>query len=166
MTDLVMLTALLRGPAYGYALKKTAGLIFGSTAMHNNVIYPTLKKFTRKGWVEQNRVPGDRGQHRKQYRLTAAGRRFLLGQLATFGDREASDEGEFLLRVAAFDVLPKPRREAILASRKAFLRARAAQLSELQETARPSSFGAVALHRVQTLVENELRWVSALRYAE
>jgi hypothetical protein len=40
-------------------LKKTEGLIFGG-AMHNNVIYPSLKRFVRNGWVEQSTVPGDR----------------------------------------------------------------------------------------------------------
>jgi DNA-binding PadR family transcriptional regulator len=55
MNDLVLLAALLRQPAYGYALKKIAGLIFGNGAMHNNVVYPLLKKFTQNGWVEQTR---------------------------------------------------------------------------------------------------------------
>src|SRR5437762_1550826 len=110
MNDLVLLAALLRGAAYGYALKKTAGLIFGGAAMHNNIIYPLLKKFMRNGWVIQTSVQGDRGQQRKQYRITAAGRKYLLEQLAVFGDREASDEGVFLFRVALFDVLPKAKR--------------------------------------------------------
>jgi hypothetical protein len=62
MTDLVLLSALLGGPAYGYALKRTAGLIFGNGVLHNNVVYPLLKKFVASGWVEQTTVPGDRGQ--------------------------------------------------------------------------------------------------------
>ena len=89
---------MLQGPAYGYSLKKTAGLIFGNTAMHNNIIYPALKKFTRNGWVEQATVQGDRGQQRKQYRITVAGRKYLFEQLGMFGDREAGEEGAFLRR--------------------------------------------------------------------
>ena len=65
MNDLVLLAAMLAGPAYGYALKRTAGLIFGAGAMHNNVIYPALKKFVHNGWVSQLSVPGDRGHQRK-----------------------------------------------------------------------------------------------------
>jgi DNA-binding PadR family transcriptional regulator len=114
--DLVLLAALLGGPAYGYALKRTAGLIFGG-AMHNNVIYPSLKKFMRNGWVEQSSVPGDRGQQRKQYRITAVGKKYLLEQLATFGEREAADDAAFLFRVALFDALPKAKRGAIIAAR-------------------------------------------------
>src|ERR1700721_7627 len=114
MNDLVILTALLGGPAYGYALKKTAGLIFGNGALHNNVIYPSLKKFVQNGWVEQSRGPGDRGQQRKQYRSTAAGKKYLLGQIGTLDQHEAGDEGAFLLRVALFDVLPQGKRKGII----------------------------------------------------
>ena len=162
MNDLVLLATVLRSPAYGYALKKTAGLIFGSSAMHNNVVYPSLKKFMRNGWVEQTIVPGARGQQRKQYRLTAAGRRYLLEQLRTFGKREAAEEGAFILRLAFFDLLPKGKRAMIIADRKAFLVSRAEQFLELQRATAPKSFGAVALDRVSTLVRDELRWIGRL----
>ena len=75
----------------------------------------------RNGWLEQSSVPGDRGQQGKQYRITASGRKYLLEQLAIFGEREASDDGSFLFRVALFDALPKEKREAIIAARKSFL---------------------------------------------
>jgi DNA-binding PadR family transcriptional regulator len=162
MNDLVLLASLLGGPAYGYALKKTAGLIFGGTAMHNNVVYPSLKKFVRNGWVEQKSVPGDRGQQRKQYRITAAGKKYLFGQLASFGEREAADDGAFLFRVAFLDALPKARCYAIVAARKSFLTSRVQQLSELREMAQPSSFSALALGRVQAVIESELRWVQQI----
>jgi DNA-binding PadR family transcriptional regulator len=162
MNDLVLLAALLGGPAYGYALKKTAGLIFGSSAMHNNVVYPSLKKFMRNGWVAQATVQGDRGQERKQYRITASGKKYLLDQLGSFGEREAGDDGSFLFRVAFFDKLPERKREAILASRKSFLTSRAAQLSELRKATQSGSFGAIALSRVQNLIEGELRWIHEL----
>lgn len=162
MNDLVLLAALLRAPAYGYALKKTAGLIFGGSAMHNNVVYPSLKKFMRNGWVEQRAMEGSRGQQRKQYRITAAGRKYLLAQLGTFENRDAGEEGAFLLRLAFFDALPKRRREAIIAARKSFLTSRAARLAVLREATPAGSFGAVALERVQTLVADELRWIHKL----
>ena len=96
MTDLVLLTALLGGPAYGYALKRTAGLIFGNGVLHNNIVYPLLKKFVESGWVEPTTIQGDRGPQRKQYRITAVGKRYLLEQLATFGERDAANDGAFL----------------------------------------------------------------------
>jgi DNA-binding PadR family transcriptional regulator len=164
MNDLVLLAALLRAPAYGYALKRTAGLIFGANTMHNNLVYPSLKKFMRNGWVEQKSVPGDRGQQRKQYRITSTGRKYLLEQLASFGERDAANDGAFLFRVAFFDALPKSKRDAIVAARKSFLTSRLQQLSELREMGQPSSFSALALNRVQGAVESELDWVQQVEH--
>lgn len=162
MTDLVLLTALLGGPAYGYALKRTAGLIFGNGVLHSNLVYPLLKKFVQSGWVEQSSVPGDRGQQRKQYRITPAGRKYLLEQIAIFGRREARDDGAFLFRVAMFDLLPEEKRREIIAARKGFLTARVKELSELEETGKPKSFNAVVLNRFQALVKGELEWIARL----
>jgi DNA-binding PadR family transcriptional regulator len=164
MNDLVLLAALLRGPAYGYALKRTAGLIFGETIMHNNVVYPSLKKFVRSGWVEQKIMQGERGQQRKQYRITPAGKKFLVEQLAKFDERDTGDDGAFLFRVAFFDVLSKGERSAIVAARKSFLTSRSQQLSELRDMGQPRSFSAIALDRVQAQVENELQWVQQLEH--
>jgi DNA-binding PadR family transcriptional regulator len=163
MNELVLLAALLRGPAYGYALKNTAGLIFGNKAMHPNVVYPLLKSFVEKGWVDAEPAPGDRGQTRKQYRITSGGRAYLLEQLGRFGEREASDDAAFLFRVALFDALPKAAREKVLAARAAFLISRSEQLAQLRAAVAPKSFGAVALDRVQTSVEDELDWVHTLQ---
>ncbi len=162
MNELVLLAALLRSPAYGYALKETAGLIFGSKAMHPNIVYPLLKKFVQNGWVEKSEKPGERGQTRKQYRITADGRRYLFEQLATFTEQDAADEGAVLFRVAFFDILPKETRQAILAARKSFLQSRLAQLVELRTQTNPKSFGGVALDRVLSVVRDELRWIDSL----
>ena len=162
MNDLVILAALLRAPAYGYSLKKTAGLIYGNRIMHPNIVYPLLKKFVQNGWVEQSSVPGERGQTRKQYRITPAGMKYLLEQLSIFTEQDASDDGAFLFRVAFFDALPKRRRLEILDVRRLFLNSRAIDLAELSEETQAKSFGAVALDRVKALVHDELRWIRKL----
>lgn len=163
MNELVLLAALLRSPAYGYALKETAGLIFGSKAMHPNIVYPLLKKFVQNGWVERSETPGERGQTRKQYRITAGGRKYLFEQLATFTEQDAADDGAILFRVAFFDILPKEKRQAILSARKSFLQSRVAQLVELRTQTDPKSFPGVALDRVLSVVRDELRWIDSLQ---
>ena len=163
MTDLVLLSALLGGPAYGYSLKRTAGLIFGNGVLHNNIVYPLLKKFVESGWVEPSAIEGDRGPQRKQYRITAAGKKYLLEQLGTFGERDASNDGAFLFRVAMFDLLPEAKRKEIVAARKAFLTTRVKELLELEQTGRARSFGAVVLERYQALVKDELGWITKLK---
>jgi len=162
MNDLVLLAGLLHGPAYGYALKKTAGLIFGASALHNNIVYPSLRKFVQNGWVQVSSVPGERGQQRKQYRITAAGRKYLIEQLKTFGEREAADHGAFLLRVAFFDVLPKTKCLEIMAARKASLTARAARLAALRESTAAQSYAATVLYRLLAQGASELEWVGDL----
>jgi DNA-binding PadR family transcriptional regulator len=160
MTDLVLLTALLGGPAYGYALKRTAGLIFGRGTLHNNIVYPLLKKFVESGWVEQSTVPGDRGQQRKQYRITEMGRKYLLEQIAEFGEREASNDGAFLFRVAMFDFLPEEKRKEILTVRKAHLAVRLKDLYLLEKTGKAKSFSGVVLERILNLVRDEIQWIT------
>ena len=162
MTDLVILTALLGGPAYGYALKRTAGLIFGDGTLHNNIVYPMLKKFVESGWVEQSTVPGDRGQQRKQYRITATGRKYLLEQISEFGEREASNDGAFLFRVALFDLVSQDKRTEILAARKVHLARRLSELDKLEKAGKPKSYSGAVLARVQDVVRNELDWIATL----
>lgn len=162
MNDLVLLAALLGGPAYGYALKKTAGFIFGSGALHNNVIYPSLKKFVHKGWVAQKAVPGERGQQRKQYRLTASGKKFLFEEIAKFTDRDAAHEGAFLFRLAFFDSIPPEARTLIIGARKAFLTARLAEFLQLLEQAPAGSFPKMALDRIMSRAEDELGWIDQI----
>lgn len=165
MNDLVLLTALLPGPAYGYSLKRTAGLIFGQGLLHNNLVYPLLRKFVESGWVEQSSVPGDRGQQRKLYQITAAGRKHLLEQIAIFGEREAASDGAFLFRVAMFDLLPKEKRKEIIAARRAHLTERVSELAELEKTGKPASFPGLVLEHVQAAAADELDWIAKIEQA-
>ena len=75
MHDLILLAALREGPKHGWALKKLAGFLSGSGEMHNNLVYPLMKKFVREGWVRRRAEPGERGQTRSVYSLT---RRFIF----------------------------------------------------------------------------------------
>ena len=112
--------------------------------------------------MEPSAIEGDRGPQRKQYRITAAGKKYLLEQLGTFGERDASNDGAFLFRVAMFDLLPEAKRKEIIAARKVFLTTRVKELMELEETGRAKSFGAVVLERYQALVKDELGWITKL----
>ena len=78
MNDLLILALMLAGPKYGYQLKREAGWMIGQDALHNNLVYPMLRRFLDEGWVSKKAVPGERGQTRQQYALTAEGRRILI----------------------------------------------------------------------------------------
>src|SRR5579863_9383008 len=113
MNDLLILSMMLDGPKYGYQLKREAGLIMGQ-ALHNNLVYPLLGRFLEEKWVSKKAVPGERGQTRQQYALTAEGRRRLFERLNAFDEADASSENAFHLRVGVFAGLKPASRESIL----------------------------------------------------
>ena len=51
MNDLILLSLLVGKSQHGYVLKKQAGAIFGQAEMHNNLVYPLLKRFVNSGWI-------------------------------------------------------------------------------------------------------------------
>jgi hypothetical protein len=73
MNDLLLLAMLLGGPQHGYALKKAAGLITGQTDMHNNLVYPLLRRFVREGWVTQKKPPANAGKRARFIRSPRLG---------------------------------------------------------------------------------------------
>ena len=111
MNDLVILALLLPGPKHGYQLKREAGIILGHEALHNNLVYPLLRRFTTSQWVSRKTVPGQRGQTRNQYSLTALGRKELLDQLNSFTEQDARSADAFRIRVSLFGLL-KPEARA------------------------------------------------------
>src|SRR5271170_4469056 len=122
MNDLIILAMLLDSPKHGYQLKHEAGFILGQGAMHNNLVYPLLRRFTAEGWATRKSVPGKRGQTRQSYSLTAAGRRELISRLSNYSPADASDARAFLARVGMFAALPEETRTSILDLRESYLR--------------------------------------------
>src|SRR5579862_6074049 len=117
MNDLLLLSTLLDGPKHGYALKKLAGLITGQPNLHNNLVYPLLKRFVEERWVSKRTADGQRGQTREIYALTAQGKRRLIERLSQFTEKEARDSDQFHLRVGLFSVLSFDVQKSILAER-------------------------------------------------
>jgi DNA-binding PadR family transcriptional regulator len=159
MNDLIILAALLPGASYGYAIKKTAGRAFGYSELHSNVVYPLLRKFVEEGWVEQSFKPGERGQQRKQYRLTPTGRAELVRRLERFEDETVRDRGAFLLRVSLFGMLSPAARHDVLEKRRAYLERRLEQLRSLESKASSSRFGGLVLSFSLSGMEHEIAWL-------
>jgi DNA-binding PadR family transcriptional regulator len=162
MNDLLLLSMMLGGPKYGYQLKREAGLIVGQ-ALHNNLVYPSLRRFLEEGWVSRKAVPGERGQTRQQYALSAEGRRHLFERLNEFTEADASSEGAFHLRVGLFPGLKRETREKILALRENWLRQRDKHLSTLQSNLELGKFGGEIVRHLRKQIEMELEWVRHLR---
>ncbi len=132
MNDLILLAALMQGPQHGYALKKLAGFMAGHGDMHNNLVYPLLRRFVENAWVTKRTTGGERGQKRDLYTLTSKGKLALLQRLSHFTEKEAASENEFRVRVGLFSLLQRPARETILSQRDRWLARRQERLGGIQ----------------------------------
>jgi DNA-binding PadR family transcriptional regulator len=163
MNDLLVLSTLLGGPKHGYALKKRIGLLTGRKEMHNNLIYPLLKRFVAEGWVSRRTVEGERGQTRELYALTAKGKQELLAQLGELSEKEAGNREACSLRVGLFSVLPKEARLKIIEVRDRWLADREANLARIAAEMRVGEWGGQSLRFIQTQVKAERKWLEGLR---
>jgi len=163
MTDLIILAALLPGPKHGYQLKREAGLILGQEAIHNNLVYPLLRRFTEQGWVTKRTVPGERGQKRHQYALTALGLKTLIARLSEYTDAEAKSRDGFLTRVGLFQLLDPAVRQKILEGRAAHLQKTANHLAKIEENFPLDPYSRETIEFLHKQVKAELNWIQRLR---
>jgi DNA-binding PadR family transcriptional regulator len=162
MNDLLLLAMMLGGPKYGYQLKREAGWMMGQDALHNNIVYPVLRRLLEQGWVRKKATPGDRGQTRQQYALTAEGRRVFFERVNAFSETDASSEGAFYLRVGVFGTLKAQSRKAILAGRQTYLSRRDQKLETLQTKMDLGKFGGEIVRYMRQQIELEQDWIRHL----
>ena len=166
MTDLIILAMLLPGSKHGYQLKHEAGIILGQEVLHNNLVYPLLRRFMNHKWVTRKTVPGERGQTRQQYTLTALGRKELLARLSSFTEQEARSADSFRLRVGLFERLQSEARGRILDSRTAFLRSRSEKLTAVQTHFPLDHYAKEVTSLFLAETRAELDWIERMRKFE
>jgi len=162
MNDLIILGLLTGGSKHGYQLKREAGFMLGHGDMHNNLVYPLLRRFTTAGWVTKKTVPGERGQTRQQYELTAKGRHELIRRLAEFKGDDVRAEAAFSTRVGMFELLDTEAREQILEKREAYLREREERLTALKTNLEVGTYGAEAIGFLRERIRSEIAWIKRL----
>jgi len=163
MSDLILLANLLGGPKHGYALKKQVGLVSGKSEMHNNLVYPLLRRFVESGWVSKRKGAGQRGQTREIYALTNKGRQELLRRLSHFTSKEAASESGFHLRVGLFSVLDAGTSGAILTERDEWLAAREQRLGRLSGALDLGTWDGEVVHFLRDQIRSERKWISHLK---
>ena len=163
MNDLLLLANLLGEPKHGYALKKQVGLISSQSEMHNNLVYPLLRRFVERGWVNKRKGPGKRGQTREIYALTNKGKQELLRRLRQFTSKEASAENGFRLRVGMFNVLDPEACGRILAQRDEWLAAREQHLARLSDALDLGIWGDEVVGFMGDQIGEERKWISRLK---
>src|SRR5260370_29462496 len=163
MNDLILMANLLDGPKHGYALKKQVGLISGQGEMHNNLVYPLVRRLVESGWVSKRKGAGQRGQMREIYALTHKGRQELLRRLSHFTSKEAASENGFRLRVGLFSVLDAGTRGAILTARDEWLAARELRVWPLSGALYLGAWGSEVVHFLRDQIRSERKWISHLK---
>jgi DNA-binding PadR family transcriptional regulator len=163
MNDLILMALLVNGPQHGYALKKKAGLVTGQGEMHNNLVYPLLKRFVSRAWVHRRSAGGQRGQTRGVYSLTAKGRRELVRGLSAFDEKTAKSPPAFWLRVSLFALLDAATRNNVLDQREKYLARRQERLSEIVESAGVRGWSVEVTEFLQSEVRAEKKWIARLR---
>ena len=167
MNDLLLLAMMLGGPKYGYQLKREAGWMMGQAALHNNIVYPLLRRFLDEGWVSKKATPGDRGQTRQQYALTAEGRRTFFERINAFSEDDAAHAEAFYLRVGVFEALQPEKRVAILGRRDHYLSQRDQRLETLQSKLDVGKFGGEIVRHIRKHIQVEREWIRHLgRFAK
>lgn len=162
MNDIIVLSLLLEGPKHGYRLKQDAAMFAEQQQLHNNTIYPLLKRFLKSGWITQQEADGERGQTRLLYALTSTGKKILVDKVADFSDADVINPQAFRLRVGLFGLLDTPTRERILRLRDVHLAARLDRIHQIAKAHIIVDWSATTVDHVLKEIQLERKWISQL----
>ncbi|MGI5241509.1 PadR family transcriptional regulator [Dactylosporangium sp. CA-139066] len=163
--DIVILSHLQRGPVHGYELKRRVSATT-AYALHNNTLYPALRRFEEAGAVTKSAEQQEGKPPRHVYELTDVGRELLHDMLADLPAEQAGDEHEFLTRLGQFEHLTPEERRRVLGARADALRAQARHMAELagRTAASPRNhrWGGLVVAELAARIERELAWIDSL----
>jgi DNA-binding PadR family transcriptional regulator len=161
--EILILRRLRAGPAHGYELRKRVEQTTG-VVLHNNSLYPALKRFEEAGAVTKTAQPQDGRPPRLVYTLTAVGHELLHDMLADFPPEQAADEGEFLARLGQFSLLSSMERAVVLAARTRSVREQLAHFALMRDLAREHGerWGELVTDELIRRHTRELAWLAEL----
>jgi DNA-binding PadR family transcriptional regulator len=161
--EVLLLSHLAKEPSHGYELRRRVEASTGF-GLHNNSLYPALRRFEEAGAVTKTVQPQEGGRPpRLVYAITEVGREMLHDMLADLPAEQAGDEAEFLVRLGQFEFLEPAERCAVLEARLAALAARAAHLAGLADASRGHPWGGVVVGELTRRTAAERGWVQRLR---
>ncbi len=161
--EILILRRLRAGPAHGYELRKRVEQTTGFV-LHNNSLYPALKRFEEAGAVTKTAEPQEGRPPRLVYALTGAGHELLHDMIADLPADQAADPDEFLARLGQFSLLNSAERAAVLASRTQAVRQQLAHYQAMYELAvvHGERWGALVTGELIRRHERELAWLAEL----
>src|SRR5271170_4766108 len=79
--DLLILRTLMAGPSHGHAVAKHIPRTSEDLRqVETGSLYPALHRLEAKGWIAASWELSDKGKRARYYRLTALGRKKLVGE--------------------------------------------------------------------------------------
>ena len=161
--EILILRRLRSGPAHGYELRKRVEQTTG-VVLHNNSLYPALRRFEEAGAVTKAAEPQQGRPPRLVYTLTEVGHELLHDMLADLPDEQAADPDEFMARLGQFSLINSAERARILASRTRAVHNQLAHLRVMRDLAEASGerWGALATAELIHRHEHELAWLAEL----
>lgn len=160
--EVLILRHLMRTPAHGYQLRKHVEASTGFV-LHNNSLYPALRRFEEAGAVVKSAQPQQGRPPRHLYEITDVGRELLHDMLSELPADLAGDEAEFLARLSQFALLEAQERLAVLDARDAAVLARLNHLQTVSERAHDEQWGALVTQELIRRCEAERSWLVELR---
>ena len=161
--EILILRRLRSGPAHGYELRKRVEETTGFV-LHNNSLYPALRRFEEAGAVTKTAEPQAGRPPRLVYTLTDVGRELLQDMLADLPAEQAGQPEEFLARLGQFTLLNPAERAGVLASRARAVRGQLAHYRTMHKlaTGHGISWGALVTAELIRRHEQELTWLAEL----
>jgi len=161
--EILILRRLRGGPAHGYELRKRVEQTTG-VVLHNNSLYPALKRFEEAGAVTKATEPQPGRPPRLVYTLTEVGHELLHDMLADLPADQAADPTEFTARLGQFSLLTSAERSRVLAARTRAVHAGLTHLETMQDlaTAHGERWGAIVTTELIRRHQQELTWLADL----
>lgn len=159
--DILILRHLSRRPAHGYELRKRVEAVTGFV-LHNNTLYPALRRFEEAGAVVKTSHPGQ-GLAKLVYELTDVGQELLHDMLADLPAEQAGDDTEFLARLGQFGFLTPAERLTVLEARDAALAERLDRLASLRARSGGETWSGLVTAELIARTEQDRAWLARLR---
>ncbi|MDA2164395.1 PadR family transcriptional regulator [Bacillus thuringiensis] len=158
--DILLLAELTSGPKYGYEIKKNIQNRLGENfELNHNMLYPSLRRFENMGAITKKVHTQVGKPNRNMYDITETGEEIFSEMLREFPEKLATNNIEFLVRIALFEKLDYEERKEVLTIRQDILHK---QLTAIQSLDANSFFITEVIDFCKSRIEHELLWITSL----
>ncbi|MCC2323620.1 PadR family transcriptional regulator [Bacillus wiedmannii] len=129
------------------------------SAEPHTTLYPALRRFENMGAIIKQIHKQVGKPNRNMYDITETGEEIFYEMLREFPEKIATNNAEFLVRIALFEKLDYEARKVILTIRQDVLHK---QLTAIQSLHVSSSFITEVIEFSKSRIEHELLWITSL----